>query len=148
MQHARIPPSYFNLLIIFAFIFHYLIPIKILIPKPYSYGGIIIICCRLILNIWSTNHLRKRRTPIEFDEAPRELVTDGPFQMSRNPIYLGGLFLLLGIAITLGSLITFAFPIALFLILNKVYVPKEEIVLENSFGEQFRDYKNKVRRWV
>ena len=75
-------------------------------------------------------------------------MTDGPFQMSRNPIYLGGFILLLGFAITLGSMITFAFPIALFLILNKVYIPKEEHVLENSFADQYLAYKKRVRRWV
>lgn len=148
MSLARVPPRYFNLLIIFAFILHYLIPIKILIPKPYSYSGILFIISGLIFNIWATNHLRKTGTPVEFDEAARELVTDGPFRMSRNPIYLGGLFLLLGIAITLGSLIAFAFPIALFLILNKVYIPKEEHVLENSFADQYLAYKKRVRRWV
>ena len=148
MQLARVPPRYLNLLIIIAFALHFIIPIRILIPPPYSYCGIIFIISGLILNIWSTNHLRKRGTPVEFDEAPQVLVTDGPFRMSRNPIYLGGLFLLSGIAITLGSLITFIFPFALFLILNKVYIPLEEIVLENSFADQYRAYKKRVRRWL
>ena len=115
MSLARVPPRYFNLLIIFAFILHYLTPIKIIVSAPYSYFGIILIALGLFLNIWSTNHLRKSGTPVEFDETPQELVTDGPFQISRNPIYLGGLILMIGIAIMLGSLITFIFPIALFI---------------------------------
>lgn len=148
MDPERVPPRYFNLLIIVALILHYLLPIKTIIPKPYSYFGIILIALGLFLNIWSTNHMRKSGTPVEFDEEPRELVTDGPFQISRNPIYLGGLILMIGIAITLGSLITFIFPIALFLILNNVYIPREESILEKSFFEQYRAYLNKVRRWV
>jgi protein-S-isoprenylcysteine O-methyltransferase Ste14 len=148
MRLAQFPPSYLNLLIIFVFIFHYITPIKILIPSPYSYIGIIFIISGLILNIWSGSSLRKRATPIEFDAAPQELVTDGPYRISRNPIYLSGLIIFLGIAITLGSLITFAFPIALVLILDQVYIPLEEIVLEESFGDQYRAYKKRVRRWV
>jgi protein-S-isoprenylcysteine O-methyltransferase Ste14 len=135
-------------LIIFAFAFHFIIPVRILIPQPYSYFGILFIISGLILNIWSTTHLRKKGTPIEFDAAPRALVTDGPFQRSRNPIYLGGVILLLGVAITLGSLITFIFPTALFLLLNNFHIPHEEIILEESFGDHYREYKKQVNRWV
>ena len=75
-------------------------------------------------------------------------MTDGPFRISRNPTYLSGVILLFGIAILLGSLITFAFPIALILILNGLYIPVEEAELEERFGTEYVEYKRKVRRWI
>ena len=87
-------------------------------------------------------------TTIDFYEAPNRLVTDGPFHISRNPIYLSGVILSLGVAILLGSLITFVFPIALLVILDRYYVPFEEKRLEETFGTQYLEYKQRVRRWI
>jgi len=76
------------------------------------------------------------------------LVTDGPYRISRNPVYLGGVVVCLGLAILLGSLIAFAVPVALFCILNALYVPHEETTLRTKFGGLYLDYKRKVRRWL
>ena len=54
----------------------------------------------------------------------------------------------LGLSILLGSLITFAFPVALWVILNGLYIPSEEELLEKTFGEEYLRYKQRVRRWV
>ena len=68
-------------------------------------------------------------------------------RISRNPIYLSGLLLSLGLAVLLGSLIPFFFPIALFLILDRLYIPSEEKRLAETFGQPYLDYKKSVRRW-
>jgi protein-S-isoprenylcysteine O-methyltransferase Ste14 len=54
----------------------------------------------------------------------------------------------LGVAILLGSLITFVFPIALLVILDRYYIPFEEKRLEETFGAEYLEYKQKVRRWI
>lgn len=148
MALAKIPPSYFNLFIILTIGFRLLIPLDIFIPAPYSYLGFVFGFGGIVLNIWSTQYLRNSVTQVEFGSRPQTLVTGGPFRFSRNPIYLGGLIMLSGLSIFLGSLITFIFPIALFLILNAVHIPLEEISLEETFGDQYRAYKERVRRWL
>ncbi len=102
----------------------------------------------IVLNVWSSRLLIKKSTVIDFYEAPTKLVTDGPFRISRNPVYLSGVILSLGIAILLGSLITFVFPIALLLILDRFYIPIEEERLETSFGKEYLEYKQRARRWI
>jgi hypothetical protein len=92
------------------------------------------------LNVWSSRLLRKKSTDIDFYEAPNRLVTNGPFRISRNPIYLGGVILSLGTAILLGSLITFVFPMALLMILDRHYIPFEEKRLEKTFGRKYLEY--------
>lgn len=104
--------------------------------------------CGIALNLAASASLRNSRTVLEFKYTPTRLVATGPFQISRNPIYLGGIIVLLGIAILLGSLVTFLFPLLLFLILDLVYVPIEEREMEALFGTEYIDYKRKVRRWL
>jgi protein-S-isoprenylcysteine O-methyltransferase Ste14 len=62
-------------------------------------------------------------------------------------MYLGVLIWLIGLAILLGSLIAFLFPILLFLLANFLVIPVEEKDLQGIFGEQFIEYKRRVRRW-
>ena len=123
-------------------------PVKILIRPPFAYLGIILIILGLTLNLWAVRILSGNQTTIDFDKDPSDLVTNGPFRISRNPIYLSGVMASAGIAIFLGSVITFVFPLMLLLILDRVYIPAEEETLENMFGDEYRTYKHRVRRWL
>lgn len=144
----RIPPRYFNIILVVAVLLHFLMPVEKLIHPPFTYLGIISIILGLAINIWSVSYLRENKTTIEFNKDPSSLVTNGPFRISRNPIYLSGFMLSIGLAILLGSLITFLFPVLLLLILDRVYIPSEEKTLENTFGDDYRTYKQSVRRWL
>ena len=148
MRFKPIPPRYFNVLLVFAILLHYIMPLKILINPPFNYLGTILIILGLALNIWAVRILSRNQTTIEFNKDPSDLVTNGPFRFSRNPIYLSGLMLSAGIAIFFGSVITFVLPFMLLLILDRVYVPSEEETLENMFGDEYRSYKHRVRRWL
>ena len=127
---------------------HLIFPIQILVHLPLRYLGLGVIFLGIALNHCAVGQLRKMLTSVEFDEIPTRLVTDGPFRISRNPIYLGGVIVLLGIAILLGSLITFVFPVILFLVLDRIYIPLEESQMEEIFGADYIEYKQAVRRWV
>ncbi len=148
MRNKRLPPAYLNTFLVLAIGLHYILPIKRIIHSPYTYLGLIIVLAGVALNVWSARLLKKKSTAIDFDETPTRLVTDGPFSISRNPVYLGGVILSVGIAVLLGSLITFVFPTALLLILDKLYIPVEEKRLEETFGTEYLDYKQRVRRWI
>ena len=119
-----------------------------MIHAPYTYLGLGVIILGVFLNIWSTKLLREKKTTVNFDETPNKLVETGPFNISRNPIYLSGFILLVGIAILLGSAITFIFPLLLLLIMDRLYIPSEEKSLEQTFGQQYLAYKQRVRRWI
>lgn len=142
------PPTYFNTFLILAIGLHLVLPIKRVIHSPYTYLGFIFVSFGVVLNVWSVGALKGRNTTIDFHGTPHRLVTDGPFRISRNPTYLGGVILSLGVAVLLGSLITFVFPIVLVLILDKLYIPSEEKSLEELFGGEYLEYKRRVRRWI
>lgn len=148
MKAKFINPSLFNLFIPISITTHLYFPIKILISSPFNYLGIVFILSGLILNNAASKHLRENQTLIDFNHPPNRMVSDGPFRLSRNPIYLSGFTVLFGMAILLGSLVTFCFPMLLFLLLNHIYIPLEEKEMEEMFGEDYVKYKHSVRRWL
>ena len=80
--------------------------------------------------------------------ARGRLVTEGAFQYSRNPIYLGGMVFFFGLAILLGSLVGFIFPAIIFMLVHFLYIPNEEEELKTMFGEEYLDYLKRVRKWI
>ncbi|MHA2224790.1 MAG: methyltransferase family protein [Candidatus Hodarchaeales archaeon] len=148
MNKKLLPPKYLNVFLIIPIVLHFILPALIIISLPYTLLGFIAIFGGLAINVWSVRELKRNLTTIEFDETTTKLVVDGPFSISRNPIYLSGVILSLGIAVLLGSLISFIFPVALILILNNYHIPSEELKLEKTFGEEYISYKKSVRRWI
>lgn len=77
-----------------------------------------------------------------------KLITAGPYRISRNPLYLGGnVFVFVGAALVLGSPSALVL-IALHLTLVDLFIRREERQLERAFGEEWMQYKNRVRRWI
>ncbi|MGD1953734.1 MAG: methyltransferase family protein [Sphingomonadales bacterium] len=76
------------------------------------------------------------------------LVASGLYNVSRNPMYLGLLILLSGWALWVGNLLGII-PIALFVIaITHLQIKPEEQALEAKFGDVYRAYKRRVRRWI
>jgi protein-S-isoprenylcysteine O-methyltransferase Ste14 len=80
--------------------------------------------------------------------AHPKLVTAGPFQLTRNPMYLGLVIVALGIAFWVGAWPMFLAPIATFATANWVHIPFEEQNMRRQFGEEFAAYCGRVRRWI
>jgi protein-S-isoprenylcysteine O-methyltransferase Ste14 len=79
---------------------------------------------------------------------PATLVTEAPYTFTRNPMYLGLAVVLLGFAIFFGSPVMLLAPIAFYLIIDRMLIPEEEATLEGVFGEEYLDFKRRVRRWL
>jgi protein-S-isoprenylcysteine O-methyltransferase Ste14 len=148
MKTKILPPTYFMLFLFLSFGLHFIIPVLTIIHVPYSYLGFVFIISGIILNLWADKAFKNSKTTVKPYEQPSALETGGTFRISRHPMYLGMTFILLGEALLLGSLITFIFPV-LFIILSEIlYIPYEEKNLEQVFGEEYREYKKRVRRWI
>ena len=80
--------------------------------------------------------------------APRNLVTSGLFRFSRNPMYLGFLLHLLGVALLVNLWPSLLAPLAFFAVANFYYIPYEERAAIDSFGDAYITYCNNVRRWI
>ena len=76
------------------------------------------------------------------------IVRSGPYQWSRNPIYLAFSILQLGIACWLNNLWVLVTLGAAWGLMTWVVIPREEHYLERKFGADYLQYKAKVRRWL
>lgn len=99
-----------------------------------------------MMNLIASNAFNKHRTTIEPYEEPTVLGTDGLFRVSRNPMYLGTVLPLTGVAITLGSLLPFIVVPIFFVLMNEIFIKTEERILEETLGEAYLGYKQQVRR--
>ena len=76
------------------------------------------------------------------------LVVSGLYKISRNPMYLGMLLILAGWTIWLGNPLG-VLPVFLFIVsITYLQIKPEEHALEEKFGDSYRDYKQRVRRWI
>ncbi len=129
-------------------VLNYFAPIRSILHPPVTYSGVIFIVIGLIITIWSAVLFNKAGTAIKPFEDSTQLVTQGMYQLTRNPMYLGMVMILLGIALLFGTLTPFIMiPIFVWLI-QTIFIKNEEIVMERTFGNEYREYKERVRRWL
>ncbi len=102
----------------------------------------------LALFAWTLVTFRRHRTTVNPYVGASALCTGGPFRFSRNPIYLGDWFILAGVALLLGTAWPLAFAPLIWVMLRFGVIRHEEAHLEAKFGDAYRDYKTRVRRWL
>jgi protein-S-isoprenylcysteine O-methyltransferase Ste14 len=137
-----------SILFVLPILVPYLFPMKILIAKPYSLLGILLMLLGLALMSWVGILFRREGASFQLQGKSAAFVTQGLFRASRNPMYLGMLIWLLGLAVLFGSLTAFLFPLLFFLLANFFIIPIEEKSMQERFGLLYAGYKQKVRRWL
>ena len=110
--------------------------------------GIVVIVIAFAIHIWATIVFRRHQTTMMPHRRSARLVTSGPFRFSRNPIYVGNLMLVAGLGLALGNLWFLILTPILGYALLELAIRGEERHLEALFGDAWRDYKARVRRWV
>ena len=91
--------------------------------------------------------IRAKTGVVPFSESTT-LITEGFYKYTRNPMYVGMNSFLLGLLIILNNPINFIFLIIFFFIVRNLFVIKEELQMEQTFGEDYLSYKGRVRRWL
>jgi len=100
-----------------------------------------------LLGVISFRRARTTVNPLH-PEAASTLVVAGVYRLTRNPMYLGLLLLLLGWAVFLANALAFVFPAVYVPLMNHLQILPEEKALTEKFGAGFADYQSKVRRWL
>jgi protein-S-isoprenylcysteine O-methyltransferase Ste14 len=140
--------GYFLVLLILSVLSHLVFPVRVVLYAPVTLFGILIIGSGFILAFRSRSLFLKNQTTLSPYESPAFLITTGPFRISRNPVYLAMAVILFGSAVVMGTLSPFVFPVLFIVITGTLFIPDEEARLEKIFGDEYRDYKNRVRRWI
>jgi protein-S-isoprenylcysteine O-methyltransferase Ste14 len=102
----------------------------------------------MALAAWFARTMRGADTTIRIDKPVTSLVQDGPFRYSRNPGYVALAMIYAGIAVLRNSLWAILLLPLVLLVIQREVIGREERYLERTFGEEYLDYKTRVRRWV
>lgn len=131
-----------------AFALHWLLPFWEGFKFSFPFTGAVIGSLGFATMMWGWRLFQKLNVAI-CPTAPTEKLTfDGPYRFSRNPMYLGIVMILFGIAAYMATLPFFVAVAIYFVILNSVFIPFEEQKLEGTFGAEYLEYKTRVRRWL
>lgn len=111
-------------------------------------SGTILIVAGLAIILTAIVQMRRAKTNVEPWKPTTAIIDAGLYGVSRNPIYLAMIFVYLGVSLIFNSLWFLPFlPIAV-LIIHYGVILREEKYLETKFGEDYLNYKNRVRRWI
>ena len=110
--------------------------------------GWLLLLLGFLLRVWAAFHFYIHEMRVISLEPQSHLLTSGPYRFTRNPLYLGGnVFIFLGAALLLRSPAAVAITL-LHLPFVDLFIRREERQLERSFGDEWREYRSRVRRWL
>ena len=143
------PPLAWALAVIAGLVLDWLAPLPFL-PDDWPAGllGAVVFVLALVLAIWAIDTMTRAGTNVPTNRPTTAIVESGPYRFTRNPIYLGmfGGQIALGIAFDNPWLLLL---MALFaLVIRYGVVAREEAYLERMFGDAYRGYRRRVRRWL
>jgi protein-S-isoprenylcysteine O-methyltransferase Ste14 len=145
------PPFLYLACLIPGLALDHLLPLPLTLPGTVSMqwtvgGGLILIGVAIVAA--GVRNFSRAATPVPSNQPVRALVTTGIHGWSRNPIYVGMFLLYVGIGLAARSPWVLILALPLVIILRYGVVAREEAYLERRFGDAYRDYKARVRRWL
>jgi protein-S-isoprenylcysteine O-methyltransferase Ste14 len=110
--------------------------------------GALLVGGGILLSGWFFRSLQQANTTIIPNRPVSTLVDTGPFALTRNPGYLGMAAIYGGIALLANALVSLLLLPGVLLVIARGVIEPEEQYLERRFGQTYRDYKARVRRWL
>lgn len=141
------PPIVYAVPLLMGLVIHRWHPIRIL---PLGLGtpiGLGLLVLGMVL-VPALRSFRRANTRPEPWKPTTSLVTDGPYRLTRNPMYLGFTLLYLGISCWVNSAWPVFFVPLVLVIMQRAVIAREEVYLERLFGDDYRAYRRRVRRWI
>ena len=151
LDHAQVvapPPLIFLGYLIGVLILNWILPFH----EPWTFalrilGGVMVIAGFMLAGS-AISQMRKVHTSPDPHQPVTAMVTSGPYRFTRNPIYLGFFLIYLGFTLLAGTLWgLIASPFLIWTITSSV-IHAEETYLDGKFGEQYREFRSRVRRWI
>ena len=145
------PPLLFLTALLLGLAADHLLPLPFAFPQADLAHWIIagsLILMGLVFAAAGIRNFSRAATPIPTNQPTRALVTTGIHRWTRNPIYLGLFLLYGGLGVAARSPWTLILTLPLAITIRYGVVAREEAYLERRFGDAYRDYKARVRRWL
>ena len=149
--HPRIkiqPPLLALAHVSLAFVLTWLLPLPLAVHPTLQIAGFLIIVLGFLLGVAALIAFRRARSAMDPRSSVVHLISSGVYRFTRNPVYLGFLLILIGISLNTGSYWGILLAPLLVILFKRLVIGPEEEYLASRFGEEFKSYRSKVRRWI
>jgi protein-S-isoprenylcysteine O-methyltransferase Ste14 len=147
--NVRIPPP---LIYAAGFIFGLwlgrAVPVSVLPNTPSRIAAVVSIALWAVLGVWSIGVFRRAHTGFLPIRPATTLVIAGPYRVTRNPMYLALACLYVGLALWFDVFWALVLLPLVIVAVHHYVIVREEKYLESKFGDEYRRYKARVRRWL
>ena len=143
------PPLAWGLAVIAGLALNWLVPLPFLpVDLPAGWLGAIVFVLALALVAWAIVTITRAGSNVPTNLPTTTIVESGPYRFTRNPIYLGMFGALIGLTIAFDTLWLLLVLVPFALVIRYGVVAREEVYLERKFGDVYRGYRSRVRRWL
>jgi len=143
------PPLAWGLTVLAGLALNWLLPLPFLpTDLPAGWVGAMVFVGALALFVWAIMTMTRAGSNVPTNRPTTTIVETGPYRLSRNPIYLGMVLGLIGLAIASDNLWPLLVLVPFALVIHYGVVVREEAYLDRKFGDVYRGYRSRVRRWL
>jgi protein-S-isoprenylcysteine O-methyltransferase Ste14 len=143
------PPLAWGLAVITGLALNWLVPLPFLLADlPAGSLGAMVFVLALALVAWAIVTITRAGSNVPTHLPTTTIVDRGPYRFTRNPIYLGMFLGLVGLAMAFDNLWLLMMLLPFALAIRYGVVAREEAYLERKFGDVYRGYRSRVRRWM
>jgi protein-S-isoprenylcysteine O-methyltransferase Ste14 len=142
------PPFIFIGFLVVGLVLGWLWPVGLGGEGWQTWVGGLLIALGLVLMVAGMMKFRRAGTNVPPNRPAVVLVTDGPWQFTRNPLYLSLTLMYLGIGFAADNPWVIVLIVPVLVIIRYAVIAREERYLEHKFGDEYRRYKASVRRWI
>jgi protein-S-isoprenylcysteine O-methyltransferase Ste14 len=143
------PPIAWALAVLAGLALQWLMPLRFMpaaVSAPLLGGAVVVVAVALFA--WAIATISRAGSQVPTNRPTTTIVDAGPYRFTRNPIYLGMFLGIAGLAIAFDSLWLLLALVLFALIIRYGVVAREEAYLERKFGDVYRGYRSRVRRWL
>ena len=142
------PPRIAFVMLAIAAVLHLVSPRADAVVFTAPWIGVVVALAGFAIMMWGW-WLFQRHAVAICPTAPTErLLTRGIYALTRNPMYLGMVSMMLGVGLYFGTLPFYLATVAYLVLIDRVFCQYEEKKLEAAFGDEYRHYRARVRRWL
>ena len=143
------PPLAWALVVIAGFALNWLVPLPFLpVDLPAGWLGAMGFVLALALVAWAIVTITRAGSNVPTNLPTTTIIDSGPYRFTRNPIYLSMFLGLVGLAVAFNNLWLLILLVPFALVIRYGVVAREEAYLERKFGDVYRGYRTRVRRWL
>ncbi|HEY1265669.1 MAG TPA: isoprenylcysteine carboxylmethyltransferase family protein [Candidatus Binatia bacterium] len=140
------PPLIYGGALLIALLLHWLAPLPIF--GRTFWPGLALVVFGVALAVWGRNTLVAAGTNVNPYRPSTAIVASGPYRFSRNPLYVSLTLLYVGLTLVFNTWWGFILLLPVLIVMHFGVIAREERYLENKFGETYRNYRARVRRYL